>query len=328
MPGPRHGYPSSGRVLLSDVPDILPLGALLSKDLAKLLAKLFIQRSDVKAVQLDRAGGGLSQGDWFPDIRIKRDGSPHLPVGFNMGHLLAHLAGERTYGHYLLDDDSNCKLFAFDIDLEKSGSYVNLPDWNSFPDSIQTVEDEEIWYVENTVTTIVDGKSNYNLRDVWVDRSKSAAPARTWLKYQMHHLAHIIASKVVELNIPCAVAYSGSKGVHVYGFTGTMPAEEVRAGAILILDKIGEFEPLRGSNFFRHKNDDPIHGFRNFSVEVFPKQTTMDGKNLGNLMRLPLGTNWKNPKDPTFFLDMTTALSDFRPVTDPIRLLREGNPFA
>lgn len=304
----------------------------MSKELAKLFAKMFIQRPDTKAVQLMANAGGLSQGDWFPDSRIKPErlsSSPHAPLGFNMDHLLAHLQGERTYGHYLLDDNDQCKLFAFDIDLEKSGSYVNLPDLKDLPFSeMHPPEKEDAWFIENTVVTVVDGKSDYNLRDIWMDRRRQAAPARKWLKYQMRHLSHIIAAKVVELDIPCAVAYSGSKGVHVYGFTGTMDADEVRAGAELVLDKLDEFVPLKGQHFFRHKNDDPVHGFANFSVEVFPKQTSLDGKSLGNLMRLPMGKNWKNPKDPTFFLDMTTGFADFRPVADPVKLLKSGNPFA
>jgi hypothetical protein len=306
-------------------------GVLLSKEIAKLLAKNFIQRKDVKAVQLSSAGGGLSQGDWFPDTRIKRDNSPHLPVGFNMEHLLAHLSGERTYGHYMLDDDSKCKVFAFDIDLEKGGTYITLPDWNALPFEFYDNEvKQEQWFHENSTQTVVEGKSDLNLRDIWMSRKREHQAARTWFKYQMKHLAHILANKVVELEIPCAVAYSGSKGVHVYGFTGltgVAEAKECREAAMLALDMTDEFEPLRGQHFFKHKNDDPVHGFSNFSVEVFPKQDTLDGKNLGNLMRLPLGTNWKNPKDPTFFLDMTTALGDFRPHSDPVKLLTEGNPF-
>lgn len=301
----------------------------MSKELARLLAKKFIQRPDVKAIQLERSGGGLSQGDWFPDNRVnpeKRPNSPHLPHGFNMAHLLAHLDGERTYGHYLLDADSNCKLFAFDIDLEKSGSIVSTPNFKDMPEGLSS-ESEEMWFREHSVIDIVDAKSPQNLRDLWADRRREAAPARRWLKYQMKHLAHIIAAKVVELDIPCAVAYSGSKGVHVYGFTGTLPAVEVREAAMLVLDMLDEFEPMRGKNFFRHKNDDPFHGFQNFSVEVFPKQGSLDGRSLGNLMRLPLGKNWKNPKDPTFFVDMTTPLAEMRPVADPVKLLEGGNPF-
>lgn len=294
----------------------------MSRDLAKLFASKFIARPDVKAIQLDRAGGGLNQGDWFPDTRIKPerlDRSPHAPLGFNMDHLLAHLAGERTYGHYLLSESSECKLFAFDIDLEKSGSYVVQP--SNVPDDA-----DEAWWIENSVTEVVDGKG-LTLRDLWTDRRREAAPARSWFKYQMKHLAHILAAKVVELDIPCAVAYSGSKGVHVYGFTGKMPATEVREAAMLVLDMVDEFEPMRGKNFYRHKNDDPFHGFQNFSIEVFPKQGSLDGKTLGNLLRLPLGKNWKNPKDPTFFVDMTGPLAELKPHSDPVKLLEGGNPF-
>lgn len=293
--------------------------------MAKLLAKKFIMRSDVKAVQLDRTGGGLSQGDWFPDTRIKRAQSPHLPVGFNMDHLLAHLAGERTYGHYLLNDDSMCKLFAFDVDLEKAGTFITQPHFKDMPEGLDA-KAQEHWFENESVQHVVDGKGQ-TLRDLWMDRSREAAPARAWFKYQMKHLAHLLAAKTVELNIPCAVAYSGSKGIHVYGFTGPMPAHEVRDAAMLVLDWLDEFEPMRGKNFFRHKNADPFHGFQNFSIEVFPKQGSLDGKTLGNLMRLPLGTNWKNPKDPTFFVDMTTPLAELKPVKDPIALLESGNPF-
>lgn len=304
----------------------------MSKQLAKLFASKFIQRPEVKAIQLDRSGGGLSQGDWFPDTRInkeRRPNSPHFPLGFTMPHLLAHLEGQRTYGHYLLDDDSMCKLFAFDIDLEKGGTWVDQPDWSQVPEEINAdPAAEEAWYQQTCVKHVVEATGQPNLRDLWVDRSRTAAPARNFMKGQMKQLAHMFASKIVELEIPCAVAYSGSKGIHVYGFTGTLPASEVREAAMLVLDMIDEFEPMRGKNFFQHKNDDPIHGFKNFSVEVFPKQGSLDGKTLGNLMRLPLGTNWKNPKDPTFFVDMTSPLAELRPHADPIALLEGGNPFA
>lgn len=303
----------------------------MSKELAKAFAKRFIQRRDVKAIQLDRPGGGLSAGDWFPDTRInieKRPNSPHLPVGFNMAHLLAHLSGERTYGHYLLDADSNCKLFVFDIDLEKSGTIVKQPNWESLPfEHYDNPAAQEEWYIENSVTEVVDGKGS-TLRDLWMDRRREAAPSRAWLKYQMRHLSQIIASKVHEMNLPTAVAYSGSKGVHVYGFTGSLPAKEVREAAMIALDMSGEFEAVRGNNFFKHKNDDPFTGFANFSIEVFPKQDSLEGKSLGNLVRLPLGVNHKNPKDPTFFVDMTTPLAELKPHANPVKLLEEGNPFA
>lgn len=296
----------------------------MSKDLAKLLASRFIQRPDVKAIQLPRDAGNLKQGDWFPDNKIdarKKPNSVHLPHGFQMKHLLAHLAGEQTYGHYMLDTDDKCKLFAFDIDLiDKvddnlvgTGNYVtNLG--GAIP------EDEAAWIdgievIENVVP-----------RNLWQDRRKTEA--RQWYKYQLKYTAHLLAAKVRELEIDCAVAYSGSKGLHVYGFTGSLPAPEVREAALLVLDMVDEFELSKGQHFWRHKNMDPVMGFgSNIEIEVFPKQDTLKNKSLGNLMRLPLGKNWKNPKDPTFFLDMTTSLSDFTPHPDPIKLLTEGECF-
>lgn len=304
----------------------------MSKELAKLFARRFIQRSDVKAVQMSRDGGTFHAGDWFPDTRINQDknpNSPHLPVGFTMPHLLAHLAGERTYGHYLLGQDNTCKLFAFDIDLNESGdpdlgetrSYVKLPNWDEH-DPFNSVEEEEAWYQANTQVT-----DDVNPRELWQARHQEA---RVWYKYQMKALAFMLASKVRELDLPCAVAYSGSKGVHVYGFTGTLPAQEVREAALLVLDMVDEFEPAKkGTIFWRHRNDDPVHGFKqNFTIEVFPKQDTLDDKKLGNLMRLPMGKNWKNPKDPCFFLDMTGPLAEFKPHSDPVKLLESGDPYA
>ncbi len=275
----------------------------MSKELARLFASRFIQRSDVKAVQLDKDTRTLKQGDWFPDNRIdsvKRPNNPHLPYGFRMEHLLAHLAGERTYGHYLLDNDSMSKVFVFDIDLETKGTWVSM--------DADTVHED------------------VNPRELWADRR--ASEARTWYKYQMKRIAHLLATKVREIDVDCAVAYSGSKGVHVYGMTGSLSAKEVRDGALVVLDLVDEFEPLRGQHFFKHKNPDPVHGFQNFSIEVFPKQDTLDDKNLGNLVRLPLGRNFKNPKDPTFFLDMTAPIGQFKPHPDPIKLLTEGECFA
>jgi hypothetical protein len=288
----------------------------MSKDLAKLLASRFIQRPDIKAVQMDRDTKILKQGDWFPDSKIdaeKRPNSPHLPHGFNMQHLLAHIAGERTYGHYLLNEEDNCKLFAFDIDLidKPEGNYIVQP--NDAEDEVDFIDKLEV--IENV-----------NPRELWHDRR--SIEARNWYKYQLKHTAHILAAKVRELDIDCAVAYSGSKGVHVYGFTGSLPAKEVREAALLVLDMVDEFEPSKGQHFWKHKNMDPFMGFgSNIEIEVFPKQDTLKNKSLGNLMRLPLGKNWKNPKDPTFFIDMTAPLGTFTPHHDPIKLLQGGDCF-
>ena len=220
-----------------------------------------------------------------------------------MDHLLAHLAGERTYGHYLLSADSEAKLFVFDIDLiaKPEGTWVDF-------------ESGEV-------------HAGVNPLELWSDRTRAGVSARAWYKYQLKMLAHRFADECMKIGVECAAAYSRHKGVHVYGFTGKMPATEVREAAMLVLDRMDEFEPYRGQNFWRHKNSDPAHGFQNFSIEVFPKQVSLDGKSLGNLVRLPLGVNHKAPKDPTFFLDLRTPLAQFTPHPNPVELLKTGNPF-
>lgn len=259
-------------------------------DLPTLLATKFIARRDAKAIQLADGRYNLHTADGH------REGA-RLP--WKMGDIRAHLARERTYGHYLLDPEGHCKLFAFDIDLEKSGTVAVDADWTDF----QPVPD---------------------LRASWLDRRW---PGRSWIKFQFRSLAHKLAGAVHhELGIPCAVAYSGGKGVHVYGFTGLKNASDVRDGAEIALDLVGGFTPHRGEHVYKATDQDPETGFPNFTIEIFPKQRGLEGKDLGNLMRLPLGRNMKSPKDPTFFIDMRAPLGEFIQ-RDPTEALTYANPW-
>jgi hypothetical protein len=256
---------------------------------------MFIARPDVKAQQ-------RSSGEYNPTVDRDADGNVTKSYGFKMQDLLAHINGERTYGHYLLNEKNECKFFAFDIDLDelnpaKPSHDLYLP---------TTQEDTGVWNPEDF--ELMDPRS------VWLDRSKVAA--RNFLKYQMRCLANMLARTIhSEFEMQTAVTYTGAKGVHVYGFTGLMPAVDVRAGAEFVLDKLDCFEPHLGNNFFKHKVDPSSveDSYRCFTIEVFPKQTEVKPGGYGNLMRLPLGRNLKNPGDPTFFVDMRTALTDLRP---------------
>lgn len=277
----------------------------MSDELADLFAKKFIARPDVKAHQYStssKSGIWAPHTEWNPETR-KYDG-PRIP--WRREDLNAHISGADTFGHYLLSPESRCKLFAFDVDLEKSGW---LP-------SKDVAEDEVEWkesFYEET-----------NLRSAWLNR---AHPARNFMKLQFKEMAHKLMRPIVEvLKLPCAAAYSGSKGIHVYGFTGLIDAVEARLAAQIALDEVGEFVPLRGEHFFTHKDDDPIEGYRNLSIEVFPKQNSLDGKDLGNLMRLPLGRNLKSPSEPTFFIDMCGPFGALEP-TDPVVALTKLNPW-
>lgn len=272
----------------------------LSNELTNLLVKKFISRPDAKAQQ-------SNDGKWFVHTTTRKADGPRIP--WRREDLNAHLAGEATFGHYLLSIDSTCKLFAFDIDLEKSGSLPAVP---ISGDSVETPWDETFY-------------DEPDLRGAWLNR---AHPGREFMKLQFKQMAHKLCKAIQEeLSLPCAVAYSGGKGVHVYAFTGPIPANEAREGAQIVLDSIGEFKPLRGDNFFKHADTDVLNGFPNLSIEVFPKQDSLDGKDLGNLMRLPLGRNLKAPKEPAFFLDMTAPIGVFKPL-DPTVALNADSPWA
>jgi hypothetical protein len=260
---------------------------LLSNELANLFASRFIARKDVKAIQ-------FADGSWMPHTDTGRHDGTRLP--WKREHLLAHLEGKQTFGHYLLDQDDTCKLFCFDVDLEKSDPAKNI--WQTWVD-----DEGKTWQMD--------------AREAWRDRSH---PARPYMKVQFKEIANKLLRGVYEnLGIPCAAAYSGAKGIHVYGFTGLMSAADARDGAEIVLEALGGFTPSKGTNFFTNER------WPNLSIEVFPKQTSLAGKDLGNLLRLPLGRNMKT-KDPTFFIDMTAPLAELRPV-DALWALTTDSPW-
>lgn len=205
---------------------------------------------------------------------------------FKMGDLRSHVSGARSLGHYLISPEGNCRLFAFDIDLRQSGTWSD------------------------------DGETRHlDPRQAWLDDH----PARTQLTVEMRCLAEALALRTRELlELPVAVSYSGSKGLHVYGWTGTVPAAEAKASALVVLDSFGEFTATKGGNFFRHRS-----GYHNLEIEVFPKQNDLDGKDLGNLMRLPLGINRKSGQD-AFFISLRAGMDTLTPA-DPEPILAHGD---
>lgn len=252
-----------------------------SDDLALLLAGRFIERHDVKAVQ--QASGAYRPERTSITTRDVRD----------------HLAGKRTIGHYLLSRENRCKVLCFDIDLDQPSTRGQTPQrvctW---------VDDMDITHA-------------FNPREVWLDEHH---PARPDLKVQLRCLAEAIAIRTHCLfDIPVAVAYSGSKGVHVYGFTGTESAAVVRKVARAVLDSFGCFAPERGNNFFKHTDGH----YRNMTIEIYPKQDDLGGKDMGNLLRLPLGINRKT-RQRGFFIDLTKGY-DTMEADDPMRVLEHGS---
>jgi hypothetical protein len=254
----------------------------LSDEVATLLAQKFIARRNVKAVQ-------HQDGSWSPHTTTgKRDGER---IKWRMSDLNAHLEKTATYGHYLLNEEDQCKLFAFDIDLEKNNPAKGYTGY--YPDESGNL-------------------IPFDAREAWGDRRH---PGRDWLKMGLMLAAQTLGSIVVkDLELPCAVAYSGSKGVHVYAFTGLVQGIDAFEGGKMVMDLAGEFAPSRGENFYRSIDQSGGNPLRNVTIEIFPKQASLNGKDLGNLMRLPLGRNLRSPKDPTFFVDMSAGTGVMQPI--------------
>lgn len=255
-----------------------------TKEIAKLLAGRLIERRDVKAVQ-------QKDGAYHPD---------HEP--FTLADLIAHVEGKRTYGHYVVSKESTCRMICFDVDLVP-GRRLEAP----FPEPNPPIYYHDGWPDQVEIWP----------RDEWTNNG----PHKVDLACQLRVLTQGLAERIRELlDVPAMVAYSGSKGMHAYGILepGT-PAADARELAMMVLDTIGEFEPERGKNFFRHKR-----AFTALSIEVFPKQTEIrpDG-GLGNLIRLPLGINQKSGR-AGFFLDLGLPMNKFA-ADDPLVALREGS---
>lgn len=293
--------------------------------LAELVAKRFISRRDVKALQLP---GGTYRPAAAP---------------FQMTDLLAHLSGAATYGHYLLDQENKTKFFAYDIDLVPGDCRLRTKDylppccaaghgnWLQEYDLAQTPPEHRTENIKD------DGSHEWEWfrqhstvhparpREDWHNR---AHPGRGWWKFQMRTLGDMLASRIRKgLGVPALVMYTGNKGLHVYGLTGHTDAATVREGAIGVLESFGRFETLAGKNFYHDTNTDFYDSFSNFTIEVFPKQDTVEPGHYGNLMRLPFGKNLKNPQDPTFIVDERRNSRELLPVPDQTKALDLMTPF-
>ena len=263
----------------------------MTASLENLFASRFISRTDVKAEQ--HANGGYSP----------------IRTPWSRADLSAHISGERTFGHYLLNAEDEVKLFCLDVDLRSLDQDNNPTGW------LPTAGLGE----GEVVSDFAPGDP----RSVWKQRANLQ---RNYLKYSMRVCGHMLAERIFStLEIPVAVAYSGNKGFHVYGFTGKVSAADARDGAQIVIDDLGMFELERGDSMYKLKGDDHENPFSNFSIEVYPKQSSLAGKDLGNLLRLPLGKNTKS-KDPAFFMNMTAPLAVMKPV-DPVWALTTDNPW-
>ena len=264
----------------------------MSNEVAAEVAELFIQRDDVKAIQRN--------GAYYP-VRDQNDEN----VPFAPGDITAHLEGNVSYGHYLVDTNGLSKLFAFDIDLEKPNpAKGEIYHWRG-------IEPDGTW-------TDMEPRE-FHPRKAWL-HPNAPDNLKRFLTSEMRTVSDRIADVVRRLipELKIGVAYSGNKGLHVYVWTGALEAIELRAVGMEILASAG-LEATRGNNFY--KTDDA----KCVSVELFPKQGNLDGKKLGNLMRLPLGVNQKSGNE-AYFISLNANIDELVKM-EALQALK-GNPWA
>ena len=271
-----------------------------SRALVALLGQKFIQRKDVKSWQ-------SPDGAWYPD-RSK----------MTMADFEAHLAGTKTMGHYLLDPEGNCKLFAFDLDFVKHDRSCDGRGCKGCPVTFKNLSptDAEIASVsEDSELPLITGHP----RQLWLEGDDTST--KQSMIIQIRSLAEGLARRTNELfGCHVAIAVTGGKGMHVYGFTDSIPAELVRGMAHTVLESFGVFEPFRGQNFWRHRDH-----YQALDIEVFPKQDSLGGKDLGNLMALPLGIHQVTGQRK-YFLSMNTGMNRLREM-DPMHALTGDLPW-
>jgi len=247
--------------------------------MAKFLAKHFIARRDVKAIQRTDILGA------------------YAPINhpWVMRDFENHFSGKKTYGHYIVNSDQTCKLFAFDIDLKKIGMLptILLPQYE---------EEMDQWYASFEET---------NLREAWLNRGHVA---RDWMKMSMREIASLLARGIDEVEVPHLISYTGSKGLHVYALTGLIPSQDAYDAAHLVIETLGGFELSKGNVFYQWTADDSPE-YALFEIEAFPKQVEINEDGYGNLLRLPYGINLRAPKDRTFFIDETLPLNRIEPAS-------------
>lgn len=226
----------------------------------RMLGDLLIARKDVKAVEFSDGTG------WRPDE------SP-----FTIGDFRAHIAGKRTLGTYMVGSDSRVKFFALDIDLLKDGKegpYYLLDEDDSDP----------------TTTTRVDGV--LQIDEPQIGPIESAlhdpdAPAYRWVRVVLRAQIDAFQGIVREQFGLESLAVLTGGGAHVLvPLPEPTHAKRIRSDVIDVMRQTG-FTEFRGKNFFVSEGSDP--NTATTTIEIFPKQDDMEGKNFGNLIRLPLG---------------------------------------
>jgi len=224
------------------------------REAASLMGKLFVNRRDVKAV-------------YRPDHSGKWHWTAH-PFPYTMPDFSEHLLGKHCLGTYLLNPDNTVKFMVFDIDIAKTGKY-----WRCYDiDQIVDLEDRGYGFDMD----LREGPLEAALHDPTAD-------AHRWVRIILldciRRLCQLVRTEIDQ--IPVTVITGG--GAHVIvPLPAPIAAEMTRAVGQEIVRRLPTATRIN-KMFWSYG------GLGELTIEVFPKQDTLEGKDYGNLIRLPYG---------------------------------------
>jgi len=127
-------------------------------------------------------------------------------------------------------------------------------------------------------------------------RNKVSVEEKQLIRRERNYFLTRVKELSAEIGLKPLIEFSGGKGLHFWYFFNP-PAETSLARGIL-----NQIKQAVGGDLTA------------FDIEVFPKQDSLSGKGLGNLVKLPLGVHWLTGK-PSFFVECkhrsVTAQLDF-----------------
>jgi hypothetical protein len=256
----------------------------------------------------------VARGDKHAEQNAKGAYAP-VDHAFTRAELSAHLRGEKSFGHYLIGPDDDCvKLVAFDLDLRKELHTTEIA--SGVKPAMVGGEEGNPPHVCDNPRAVLSDKSHRDYQDIVIQLRM--------LAFQLSHRLRATAAEM-EYPVTVATAFSGSKGIHVYGWFDKRTKADiaVMVGGVTLASFREQhlvFEPVRGSSTYR--ND---LAFGAVDIEIYPKQGSLEGKTHGNLMRLPLGRNLKTGGRSFFLRDLQFDGDEFEFVeTDPLEALEHG----
>lgn len=223
------------------------------REAAGLMGKLFINRRDRKASYRQDF-----RGNWHWTA---------LNTPFKMGDFVTHLTRMGCLGAYLLNTDNTVKFMAFDIDAKKTSKY-----WLCYDiDQINALEERGYGFDLDLQFGLFEAA----LHDPSLD-------AHRWVRIILLEAIRHICKAVRELDLTPLTVITGG-GAHVLV---PFPEPVAAADARLVGNHLVSELPTVCRLDKMFWNYGPLG---ELTIEVFPKQDTLVGKDYGNLIRLPYG---------------------------------------